>query len=44
MVKILVTDPLHEDAIKILEEVGEVEVATGLTKEELLEKLKMQMF
>lgn len=40
MVKILVTDPLHEDAIKILEEVGEVEVATGLTKEELLEKIK----
>ena len=40
MVKILVTDPLHEDAIKILEEVGEVEVATGLTKEQLLEKIK----
>ena len=40
MVKILVTDPLHEDAIKILEEVGEVEIATGLTKEELLEKIK----
>jgi D-3-phosphoglycerate dehydrogenase len=40
MVKILVTDPLHEDAIKILEEVGDVEVATGLDKEELLEKIK----
>ncbi|AEF96185.1 phosphoglycerate dehydrogenase [Methanotorris igneus] len=40
MVKILVTDPLHEDAIKILEEVGDVEIATGLSKEELLEKVK----
>ncbi|EHP88261.1 phosphoglycerate dehydrogenase [Methanotorris formicicus] len=40
MVKILVTDPLHEDAIKILKEVGDVEVATGLSKEELLEKIK----
>ena len=40
MVKILVTDPLHEDAIKILEEVGEVEVATNLTKEEVQPKIK----
>ncbi len=40
MVKILVTDPLHEEAIKILEEIGDVEIATGLSKEELLEKIR----
>ncbi|WP_423793428.1 phosphoglycerate dehydrogenase [Methanocaldococcus indicus] len=40
MVKILVTDPIHEDAIKILREIGEVEVATNLTKEELLKKIE----
>ncbi|WP_456472440.1 phosphoglycerate dehydrogenase [Methanocaldococcus sp.] len=40
MVKILVTDPLHEEAIKILKEIGDVEVATNLSKEELLKKIE----
>ncbi len=38
--KILITDPIHEDAINILKELGDVEVATNLSKEELLEKIK----
>ncbi|ENN96738.1 D-3-phosphoglycerate dehydrogenase [Methanocaldococcus villosus KIN24-T80] len=40
MVKILITDPIHEEAIKILKELGEVEIATDLSKEELLNKIK----
>lgn len=39
MVKILVTDPIHEDGVKELQEFAEVEVATGLTPAELLERL-----
>jgi len=40
LVKILVTDPIHEDGIKILERVGEVDVRTGLTTKQLLEEIK----
>ncbi len=40
MVKILITDPLHEEAIKILKEIGDVEVATNLSREELLKKIE----
>jgi len=35
----LVTDPIHEDGVKELQEFAEVEVATGLTPAELLERL-----
>jgi D-3-phosphoglycerate dehydrogenase len=38
--KILVADPLHEAGIELLREAGEVKVATGLSREELLEKVK----
>jgi len=40
LVKILVTDPIHEDGIKMLEEVGEVDVKTGLTPTQLLGEIK----
>ena len=40
LVKILVTDPIHEDGIKMLKEVGEVDVKTELTPKQLLEKIK----
>ncbi|AEK20612.1 D-3-phosphoglycerate dehydrogenase [Methanococcus maripaludis KA1] len=40
MSKILITDPLHESAVEILKQAGEVEVATGLTVEELKLKIK----
>jgi len=40
LVKILVTDPIHEDGIKMLREVGEVDVRTGLTPKQLLEEIK----
>jgi D-3-phosphoglycerate dehydrogenase len=40
MPKILITDPLHDDAVEILKEAGDVEIATGLTTEELKEKIK----
>jgi len=40
LVKILVTDPIHEDGIKMLEEVGGVDVKTGLTTKQLLEEIK----
>jgi len=39
LVKILVADPIHEDGVKALREFAEVEVATGLTPAELLERL-----
>jgi len=39
LVKILVTDPIHEDGIKMLREVGEVNVRTGLTAKQLLGKI-----
>lgn len=40
LVKILVTDKIHDDGIKMLEEIGEVYVKTGLTPKELLEEIK----
>lgn len=39
MVKILITDPIHEDGIKMLKEVGDVDVKTELTPKQLLEKI-----
>jgi len=38
--KILVSDQIHEAGIELLRKVGEVEVSTGLSREELLEKVK----
>ncbi|MBI4344570.1 MAG: phosphoglycerate dehydrogenase [Euryarchaeota archaeon] len=38
--KILVSDPLHPSGVELLKKVGEVEVAQGLQKEQLLEKVK----
>ena len=40
MAKILITDRIHEDGIKMLREVGEVDVKTGLTTKQLLEEIK----
>jgi len=40
LVKILVTDPIHEDGIKMLEGVAGVDVKTGLTPKQLLEEIK----
>ncbi|MBP2143115.1 D-3-phosphoglycerate dehydrogenase [Methanococcus voltae] len=40
MSKILITDALHENAVDILKAAGNVEVATGLSVEELKEKIK----
>lgn len=40
MVKILVADKIHEDGIKLLKEVGDVDVATGLKPPELLDRVK----
>ena len=40
MVKILVTDKIHEDGIRSLREFADVEVATGLKPAELLERVK----
>jgi len=40
MPKILITDSIHDDAIEILKSVGDVEIATGLSPEELKEKIK----
>lgn len=36
---VLVTDPVHEDGLNILEEFSEVEVATDLDQKELIEKI-----
>ncbi|MEW6592155.1 MAG: hydroxyacid dehydrogenase [Candidatus Hadarchaeota archaeon] len=38
--KILVADKIHEDGLNLLKEIGEVEVATGLKPEQLIEKVK----
>ncbi|MEK6976966.1 MAG: hydroxyacid dehydrogenase, partial [Candidatus Hydrothermarchaeota archaeon] len=38
--KILVSDPLHPSGVELLKKVGEVEVAQGLQKEQLLEKVR----
>ena len=40
MPKILITDSIHDDAVEILKSVGDVEIATGLSPEELKEKIK----
>jgi D-3-phosphoglycerate dehydrogenase len=40
LVRILITDQIHEDGIKKLEQIGEVEVKTGLTPKQLLEEIK----
>jgi D-3-phosphoglycerate dehydrogenase len=40
LVKVLVADKLHEDGVKLLREFAEVEVATGLKPDELLERVK----
>ncbi|MDI6883829.1 MAG: hydroxyacid dehydrogenase [Hadesarchaea archaeon] len=40
MVKILVTDKIHEDGVKLLKGFAEVSVATGLTPAELLKRIK----
>lgn len=40
MVKILITDSVHEDGIKVLKEIGEVDVKTELTPKQFLEKIK----
>ncbi|HIP84983.1 MAG TPA: phosphoglycerate dehydrogenase [Methanothermococcus okinawensis] len=40
MVKILVTDEIHKDAIEILKKIGDVEIATNLSKEELKKKIE----
>ncbi len=40
LVKILVADKIHEDGIKLLKEVGDVDVATGLKPPELLDRVK----
>lgn len=38
--KVLVSDPVHQTGIELLKRKAEVEVATGLSKEELIEKVK----
>jgi len=38
-VKILVSDPIAEEGVERLREAGEVEVATGLTPDQLMEKI-----
>ncbi len=40
MAKILVTDKIHEDGVKLLKEFAEVDIATGLKPAELLERVK----
>lgn len=38
--KILVSDQLHEAGIELLKDIADVEIATGLSKDELIEKIK----
>jgi D-3-phosphoglycerate dehydrogenase len=40
LVKILVSDKIHDDGIKMLEKIGEVVVKTGLTPNQLLEEIE----
>ena len=40
MVKILITDDIHEEAVEILRKVGDVEIATNLSREELKRKIE----
>lgn len=37
--KVLVTDPIHEEGLKLLREYAEVEISTNLKHEELIEKV-----
>ncbi|HID60429.1 MAG TPA: hydroxyacid dehydrogenase [Hadesarchaea archaeon] len=39
LAKVLVADKIHEDGLKLLQEFAEVEVATGLKPEELVERV-----
>lgn len=38
--KILITDPLHGDGVKLMERIGEVDLAPGLTPQQLAEKIQ----
>lgn len=38
--KILVADSIHEDGVRELQKIGDVEVRTGMSREELLERVK----
>jgi D-3-phosphoglycerate dehydrogenase len=40
LVRILITDQIHDDGIKMLEQIGEVDIKTGLTPKQLLDKIK----
>jgi D-3-phosphoglycerate dehydrogenase len=40
LVRILVTDKIQDDGIKMLKEIGEVDVKTGLTSDQLLDEIK----
>ena len=40
MIRILVTDKIHDDGIKMLEQIGDVDVKTALTPNQLLEEIK----
>jgi D-3-phosphoglycerate dehydrogenase len=40
LVKVLVADKIHEDGVKLLREFAEVEVATGLKPDELMERVR----
>ncbi|MDI6819957.1 MAG: hydroxyacid dehydrogenase [Candidatus Hodarchaeaceae archaeon] len=39
MTRILITDPIHEDGIRLLKEVGRVNVKTGMTNKQLLREI-----
>ena len=39
MTKILITDPIHEEGIKLLKEIGRVDVKIGLSPEQLLREV-----
>ena len=40
MPKVLIADPIHEDGLRAIQEFAEVEVSTGLTEDELVQKVK----
>ena len=40
MVEILITDEIHKEAVEILKKVGDVEIATNLSREELKRKIE----
>ncbi|MCS7131685.1 MAG: phosphoglycerate dehydrogenase, partial [Hadesarchaea archaeon] len=39
MAKILITDPIHEDGLRLLKEIGQVDLKIGLTREQLLREV-----